>query len=272
MHADVGVDAHRSLLHLGVGGADGHEDRPQLADVLAGLLGGADVGAADDLDQGHPGAVEVDQRRVAAVDPPATPADVRRFTRVLLEVGALDAHPAAVGQVEPAVDVEGDVVLADLVRLGHVGVEVVLAVEEAGLHRAVERETDPHRQLDGPTVEHRQRTRQAEGDRVDVGVRIVAEAVGAGREQLGGGRQLDVHLEPDHQLPPFPVRRRPARPSRLTSTPRGAPARSSSAATWNITGSASAGAITCTPTGRPSAPVPNGMLIAGSPERSAGIV
>ena len=64
--------------------------------------------------------------------PPAA-ADVGGLAGVLLEVGPLDADPVAVGQVEPAVDVERLVVLADLVRLGHVGIEVVLAVERARL-------------------------------------------------------------------------------------------------------------------------------------------
>ena len=89
----------------------------------------ADVGPADDLDERHAGAVEVDQRGVAAVDAAAGAADVGRLAGVLLEVGPLDADAGAVGQVEPAVDVERLVVLADLVRLGHVRVEVVLAVE-----------------------------------------------------------------------------------------------------------------------------------------------
>ena len=56
----------------------------------------------------------------------------------------------------------------------------------------------------------------------------------------------------------------------VTSDP---PAASSRAwATRNITGSPSVGASTCTPTGSPSAPVPNGTLIAGSPDRLDGIV
>ena len=105
------------------------------------------------------------------------------------------------GSVEEAVDVQRLVVLADLVRLRHVGVEVVLAVEHARLDRAVERQADAHRQLDGLPVEHRQRAGQAERHRVDVGVRLVAEAVRAGREQLRRRRQLDVHLEADDELP-----------------------------------------------------------------------
>ena len=62
---------------------------------------------------------------------PPDATDVRRLAGVLLEVRPLDADAIAVGQVEPAVDVERHVVLADLVRLGHVRVEVVLPVERS---------------------------------------------------------------------------------------------------------------------------------------------
>src|SRR4029079_6938432 len=87
VHADVGVDAHAAFLHLGVGRADSQEDGAQFGDVLPGLLGRADVGAADDLDQRHTGAVEVDQRVVAAVDAPTGATEVRALAGVLLHVG-----------------------------------------------------------------------------------------------------------------------------------------------------------------------------------------
>ena len=156
VHADVGVDAHAAFLHLRVGGADGQEDAAQLGHVLAGLLRGADVGATDDLDQRHPGTVEVDQRVVAAVDPAARATEVGALAGVFFEVCTLDADASAVGQGEEPVDVQRLVVLADLVRLGHVGIEVVLAVERARLNGAVQRQTDAHRQLDRLTIEHRQ--------------------------------------------------------------------------------------------------------------------
>ena len=63
---------------------------------------GADVGAADDLDQRHTGTVEVDQRVVAAVDAPARTTEVRALAGVFFEVGALDADARAVGQLEDA--------------------------------------------------------------------------------------------------------------------------------------------------------------------------
>ena len=50
-------------------------------------------------------------------------------------------------------------------------------------------------------VDHRQRAGQTQRHRVDVGVRLIPEAVGGTREHLGGGCQLGVHLEAAHQLP-----------------------------------------------------------------------
>ena len=198
--ADVGVDAHRALLHLGVGRPDRQQDRAQLGHVLPRLFGRTDVRTADDLDQRHPGAVEVDQRVLGPVDAPLAAADVRRLAGVLLDVGALDADRRAVGQVEVAVDVEGVLVLTDLIRGGHVGVEVVLACERARLHRAVQRQADAHRQLDRVPVEHRQCAGQPQRHGVDVRVRLVTEPVRRRSEQLGARRQLDVDLEAHDHL------------------------------------------------------------------------
>ena len=147
-HRDVGVDAQRALLHPAVRRAGGDEDRPQLVDVAAGLLGAADVGLRDDLDERHAGAVVVDERVVGAVDP-AAPADVGRLAGVLFDVGADDSDDRAVGQLDSTADVDRLVVLADLVVLRHVGIEVVLPVEHRRRDARPERHADAHRELDG---------------------------------------------------------------------------------------------------------------------------
>ena len=67
--------------------------RAQQLQPLARLLGRAQVGLGDDLRQRRAAAVEVDDARVRAVDPPAR-ADVDQLRRVLLEVHAVDAHLA----------------------------------------------------------------------------------------------------------------------------------------------------------------------------------
>ena len=168
---------------------------------MTGFFRGADVGTAHDFDQRNTRAVEVDKRVVAAVDAAAGATKVGALAGVFFEVGALDANLLAAGKRQETIDVDRLVVLADLIRLGHVGVEVVLAVKRAGLNGAVERKANTHREFYGVTVEHRQRTGQAKRDRIDVGVRLVAETVGAGAEQLGGGGQLYVNLEAHDELP-----------------------------------------------------------------------
>ena len=262
-HADVRIDAHAALFHLGIAGADGQQNGAQFADVGASVVGAANVGTADDFDQRHSGTVEVDQRGGGAVDATTRAADMRALAGVFLHVCALDADSHPVGKFEVPVDVEWLVVLADLICLGHVGVEVVLAVKGAGLDGAVEGGADAHRQLNSLFVEHRQRPGKAQGDGVDVGVGLVAEPVGAGAEQLGVGGQFHMDLQAHDQ---FPVA------GQTVVLTHFATALSSAAPTRNITGSCRVPASTCTPTGMPCAPVPKGTLMPGWPARLVGIV
>ena len=180
------------------------------------------------------------------------------------------------GQLEPAVHVDRLVVLADLVVLRHVRVEVVLPVEEAGLHLAVQGLAEPDGQLDDLLVEHRQAAGQAEAHRADVGVGLVAEAVGAAAEDLGGRGQLGVDLEAHDDLEPSTSPSAPIVATRRYGLGGGhalLAAASSTAATRNISGllAASARGPARRPAGRPR-PVPNGTLMAGWPARFDGIV
>jgi hypothetical protein len=82
-----------------------------------------DVRLGDDFQEGHAGAVEIHA---------AVPVEMGAFADVLLQMraGDADAGEAALElEIEPAVARGGLVVLGDLVILGHVGIEVVLAVE-----------------------------------------------------------------------------------------------------------------------------------------------
>ena len=111
-----------------------------------------------------------------------------------------------------------------------------------------------------------------------------AETVGGRREHLRLGGQLGVDLEPDHHFPAIGKQvgfvaelsgcgRRGAMhgAGSVDGLSHGA-IPSSAAATRYITGSPSMGASTCTPTGRPWAPVPKGTDIAGWPVRFDGMV
>jgi hypothetical protein len=71
----------------------------------------------------------------------------------------------------------------------------------ARLHSTIERQPEPHRQLDRMTVEHRQSTWQTKCDGVDMGVWLITESVCTRTEQLRFGRQLHVHFETHDEFP-----------------------------------------------------------------------
>ena len=141
-------------------------------------------------------------------------------------------------------------------------------MERARLNRAVERQANAHRQLDGVPVENGKRPRQAECHRIDVRVRVVTETVGTGGEQFGGRGQFDVHFESAHQFVSVDQIRTVVRSDLDLGGAHDRPPvasieRSRVAATLNIGCSPNVDAITCTPMGKPSRELPNGTLMAG---------
>ena len=124
---------------------------------------------------------------------------------VLLHVQSSDADPLRLSRgrrhIDPAVLCDGLVELRDLVALGQVGIEVVLAREDGALaHLAVDGQGGQRGVLDGLGVEHRQRAGQAQADRADIRVGGRAEVVGATAKGLGRGEQLDVDFETNDGL------------------------------------------------------------------------
>ena len=196
-HRDVGVAAKAPLFEVAVVHAERHQHLTKPPQVLRRLGARAEVGGTDDLHERRARAVEIDDRVAVHA--------VHVLARVLLHVRAVDAdHPRGLtrdADVELALGAERQVVLADLVALGEVGIEVVLAGEDAPLlNRAAERKPDAHRHPHGLLVEHRERARQPEADRADIGVRARAERRRAAAEQLGLREKLRVHLETDDRL------------------------------------------------------------------------
>jgi hypothetical protein len=115
-----------------------------------------------------------------------------------------DADRAALAvdlDVEVTAHADREVVLADLEVLRHVGIEVVLPVEQrVRRDLTVEREPDPDDELDRPLVRDGKRAGQAETHGTDVRVRRRAEAVAAAAEHLRRRRELDVTLQADDGL------------------------------------------------------------------------
>ena len=113
---------------------------------------------------------------------------------------------------EGALGAQRFVVLGDLVRLGRVGVEVVLAVPlRVRRDPAAQRQPDAQRLVDRLAVGDRQHPGVRQADGADVGVRRVAVAVQAPAEHLRLRPQLHVDLEADHRLPRHAARSRQPR-------------------------------------------------------------
>ncbi len=144
------------------------EQRAEVGHERARFLGRVDVGLADNLDQRRSRPIEVLEAVGRVVDATGT-AHMERLAGVLLEMDARYSHgrrsPLA-GDVHVAAETQRKVVLADLIVLGHVRIEVVLAVKERVLSDlAVQREPDLDRVLDRLFVRYRQRPRQAQAYR-----------------------------------------------------------------------------------------------------------
>ncbi len=128
-HADVGIAAQGTFFHVAVADAGVKDDFFQASQIFVGFVGRGDVGLADDFDQGDTGAVEIDGRFLVGVGE----AFVQALAGVFFEVDAGDADfllAALGGNLDETELGEGLVVLRDLVSLGQVGIEVILAGED----------------------------------------------------------------------------------------------------------------------------------------------
>ena len=131
---------------------------------------------------------------------------VQGLARVLLHVQALDADPLgrAVGQVELDRAFADDrlQVLGDLIALGQIGIEVVLALEHRGqVDLGVQGQAGLDRLFDAVAVDHRQHAGHGGVDQRNLAVGRGAEGGGGAGEQLGLAGHLGMHLEPDDHLP-----------------------------------------------------------------------
>ena len=196
VEVDVGVAAQRAFLHLAVGDFEIAQGQPQLFEAAAGIGRAADLGLGDDLEQRNARAVQVDLGKAAVA--------VRQLAGVFLEVDSRQTAPAAAaavlahGDLQMAAARKRQVVLADLIVLGQVGIVVVLAVP-LGKRRdlGMQRHGRLQGQVERLAVHHRQRAGQAERDRVGLRVGRQAEVGAAPREHLALGLKLNVDFQAD---------------------------------------------------------------------------
>src|SRR6185437_12227185 len=113
-----------------VGDARVQQDFLETRQVLESFVGSADIGLADDFDQRSAAAVQVNVAAGRGIGK----AFVDAFAGVFFHVQARDADAlcsaACRGHFDPSVLGQRLVVLGNLIALGQVGVEVILAGED----------------------------------------------------------------------------------------------------------------------------------------------
>ena len=123
---------------------------------------------------------------------------MQALTRIFFEVNARDANFLLLGaglDSDKAMLGQRLVILRNLVTLGQIRIEVVLAREDRKrLNVAAERERRLDRVIDRGAVEDRQRARHAEAHGAHVRVRRRTERGAAAAEDLRAGLQLRVDL------------------------------------------------------------------------------
>ena len=193
---EVHFTAHRAFLHIAAAHPQITNNLAQASDVCIGLLRRVHIGLRYDLHQGHTGPVDVDQTVIT---------HVCQLAGILLQVHPAD--PDAPGlithiNVQVSTNTQRQLVLRDLVTLGQVGVEVVLAGKEVvRLNRTVQRQTSHHSVPNGVFVDGWQGPRHAQADWTYVRVWRGTEGVGtASTEHLTGGVQLHVDFHPNDGL------------------------------------------------------------------------
>ena len=197
-HRHVGVAAQRALFHVAVAHTQVLHQLLDFGQVGVGFVGGAQVRLRHDFDERHAGPVQVHERfRFAG--------QVHTLARVLLQVdaGDADALRRAVGQpdVDVAAGADGRFVLGNLVALGQVGVEVVLAGKQvvAG-NLAAGGQAHLHGVFHGHVVHLGQGAGVAQRDDAQVIIRQRAVLIFIRGIHLAVREQLRVHFQANDGL------------------------------------------------------------------------
>ena len=170
----------------------------QRARIRDGLGGGAHVGFGDDFQERCAGAIEVDAGHAFKVF-------VQRFAGVFFKVRARDAHGffgvADLDRQRAAFD-DRDRELADLIALGQVGIEIILAVEYVvAVDGRTERQPQLDRAFDRAAIQYRQHARQRDVHcaRLCVRCRTIGDA--AAGKYFRVRRELGMDLQADNNFP-----------------------------------------------------------------------
>ncbi len=154
-----------------------------------------DLGFADDFDQRRAAPVQVDIAEAIGIGKSV----MNRFAGILFQVDTLDPHPlgmAVLLEIEVSVFRQGFVELRNLVALGQIGIEVILACKNRkGIDAAIERQGSLDGHDDRLAIQHRQSSGKTQANRTGIGIGRGSELGRAAAEDLGSGQQLGVNLE-----------------------------------------------------------------------------
>lgn len=103
--------------------------------------------------------------------------------------------------LDPAAGGQRKFELGDLIALGQIRIEIILA-RESGMfvHSAVEGQSGAHAHFYGTLIEYWQSAGKAEANRTNVGIGRIAKASGTTAENLGVGEELRVDFQADDHL------------------------------------------------------------------------
>ena len=190
---DVDVRAHVAFFKIAVGNSGVDENFLERRQIGDRLVGAGHVRLGDDLHERGSAAVEVHSRRLCVM------VDLRG---VLFKMDVVDAdeflRSVGKGDFHAAADAQRIAVFGNLVILGHIGIEIVLAVESrVAVDLAAEHHAAHDRELHGLFVHDRQRPGIAETYGADVGVGFAARLQETAAEHLGVRLELDVGFQSD---------------------------------------------------------------------------
>src|SRR4029077_829727 len=146
-HADIGVTARGSFLHVDVTDARVEDDFFQSRKVFVGFLGRSDIRRTDYFNQRYPATVQIDRGLLLRIGKTL----VQTLASIFLEVQPRNSNlldSAAGWDLDPTVLSQRLIVLRDLVALGQIRIEIILAGEDRCLvYPAIYRHGGKHSEL-----------------------------------------------------------------------------------------------------------------------------
>ncbi len=184
----IGIAPQAPLLHLAITDLEILEDTAQDPEIVGRLLRGSKVRGTDDLDQRHPGPVEVHQAKLACLHGFVL---MDEFARILFHVDPNDTDSLGFPICEDlhiAIFSQRHLVLGYLIALWQVWIEVVLSRKKATPgNRGIGGQTHLDRKLDDFAVDYGKGSRKARAYRARMRIGLCPKSSGTGAEDLRFG-------------------------------------------------------------------------------------